>query len=174
LSRSQNTGAKWAVSGLHSQSLFLHSSSLFIDLNLYEEHIFKRLFHSSAYLSKEDTVVEKSLKNLKEKEKEKSTKDKVKSKEPVPVPEKQNIVKAFATKIYAKWLKFIKFLREEGIVGVGKHLYHEFLFYKDGMKLFWKDLRICIPLSYKYLKSGRSTLTRREYRLVGIIYLYNY
>ena len=163
LSRSQISEARRAIFSQQNQSLFIHSSSLHINLNLYEKHLVKHSFHSSAYLTKEDTVVEKSLKNLKEKEK--NLKDKVKSKDLEQV--KQNRFRTYAMKIYAKWQKLIIFLQEEGFRGVLKHLWEGMKFYKDGLKLFWKDLRICIPLSYKYLKSGRSTLTRREYRLVS-------
>lgn len=110
---------------------------------------------------KEDTVVEKSLKNLKNVAKPKPVSQ-------VPAP--QSKVSAFLTKIYSKLAKFRAFMKEHGIKGLLRHMWEEMKFYKDGFKLFWKDLGICIPLSYKYLTRGRSSLTRREYRLVCILY----
>ncbi|XP_053389987.1 mitochondrial proton/calcium exchanger protein-like, partial [Mercenaria mercenaria] len=156
-SSAQNT---WTISNHHYISRFIHSSALFTDLNLYQDCLIKRSFHSTVYLAKEETVVEKALKNLKDK----NAKEKVKPKAPIPVP--QNRFRVYALKIYTKWQKFITFVREHGFRGVLKHMWEEMKFYKDGLKLFWKDLRICIPLSYKYLTKGRSSLTRREYRLL--------
>jgi hypothetical protein len=111
---------------------------------------------------KEETVVEKSLKNLKS-----TTPPVVKEPKPPVPPVKPSRVKALWNTIIDKWQKFLVFYREHGIRGILRNMWEELKFYKDGFKLFWKDLRICIPLSFKYLTEGRSSLTRREYRLVS-------
>lgn len=154
----------WVVSALHHKSRFLHSSIGFANLTLIDICLVRRSFHSAVICYKEETVVEKSLKNLKNTSPLPSAvKEAVKPVLPVVKPGR---LKVMVIKMSEKWQKFVAFYKEHGIKGILKHMWEEMKFYKDGFKLFWKDLRICIPLSYKYLTQGRSSLTRREYRLL--------
>lgn len=152
----------WTVSRLHCKSRFMHSSTLFTNLNLYDNCLLKRTLHFTVVCAKEESAIEKALKNLKDV----ADKDKGKPKSNSHALVPHSKFRVFVTKIYTKWTKFTTFIKENGIRGVLKHMWEEMKFYKDGFKLFWKDLRICIPLSYKYLTKGRSSLTRREYRLL--------
>ncbi|KAL4232104.1 letm1 and EF-hand domain-containing protein 1 [Mactra antiquata] len=129
-------------------------------LSTYPDDCIKRSFHLTSTALKEDTVVEKSLKNLKRE----ATKEKPKPKVPVPVPEGR-IQKAVNSVM--NWIKkSITFLKENGIMGTLKALWRLVLFYKDGTILLVKDIRLCVPLLIKYMRHGNSSLTRREYRLL--------
>lgn len=127
--------------------------------------LIKRSFHETAVICKEDTVIEKSLKNLKRE----ALKEKAKPKAPVPVT--TNRLQQAVTGVKNWIVKAVTFLRENGIMGTLKALWRLVLFYKDGTILLLKDIRLCVPLLIKYMRHGNSSLTRREYRLVGIFYL---
>lgn len=126
-----------------------------------------RSFHTSALYHKDERVVEKSVKALKS-ELEKS-KEKAENTTLFPVPEQKEahvqLAEGFLEKkwrnVQAKWIE----MKHYGVwLYIKDGAKHMFWHYVNGFRLFWIDLKICLPLLMKYLMKGRSALKRREYK----------
>lgn len=138
---------------------------------LFEDLTIKRSLHTSVCFWKEDTVVEKSVKALKDQvgdkkqtegEKDSGKVNKVAKKEKDPPP------KGFWVKRKEKWSATLAEMRKTGYLRYFWNAFKAFvLHYKDGFVLFWKNFKYCMPLLIKYLRQGRSSLKRREYKLVS-------
>lgn len=124
----------------------------------------KRYFHSSVCLWKEDSLVEKSVKALKEEREEKKLTEAEKA---AALKEK-----SFFQIRKEKWSATLAEMRKTGYLKYFWNAFKHFiLHYKDGFVLFWKNFKYCVPLLLKYLRQGRSSLKRREYKMVSIVYL---
>jgi len=104
-------------------------------------------------------VVEKSVKALKDEVEEHKQTEKASLKE-----------KSWLAVRKEKWNATLEDMRKTGYLRYFWNGFKNFvLHYKDGFVLFWKNLTYCMPLLLKYVRNGRSSLKRREYKLVGII-----
>lgn len=143
-----------SFSSIYFKSKYLQNSSACTHSPLYEDCFTKRSLHSTSRLWKEERVVEKSVKALKDEVGDK------KHTEPGP--------KSYLAKKWEKWTATLKEMKRTGYLRYFWNAFKSFvLHYKDGFVLFWKNLKYCMPLLKKYVKEGRSSLKRREYKMVG-------
>lgn len=132
----------WKYSDLYYKSKYLYKGSIHSSLSLYQDCLIKRPYHTTPRLWAEDPkdVKQKESANsesLSERNKEKNgTESAEASKQEAVVHKKESL-----------WDKFVAFCRH----------------YYNGFKLFFFELRICMPLFNKYIRFGRSSLKRREY-----------
>lgn len=120
----------------------------------------KRYLHGSVRLGKEDSVVEKSVKALK---------GEVEGKKLTEAEKAAGLKeKSFLQRQKAKWSATLEEMRKTGYLRYFWNAFKNFiLHYKDGFVLFWKNFKYCVPLLLKYVRNGRSSLKRREYKMVS-------
>lgn len=138
----------WKCSNLYYKSKYLYIQSTQSSLSLYQDFLIKRPYHTTAQLLTE------ASKDLKQKESSDSVSS---SKTDGDKTNVENVESAKGAAVVPK-----KETLRDKIIGFIQHYY-------NGFKLFFVELRICIPLMYKYLKSGRSSLKRREHMQVCFI-----
>lgn len=134
---------RWRCSNLYYKSKYLHQTSTHSSLTLYQDFLIKRPYHTSRQLFKEESN------DLKQKESSDSSSLSEKT------SDKNNLENATSSSTDSSVVQKKETLWEK-VVGFLRHYY-------NGFKLFFLELRICLPLMYKYLKSGRSSMKRREH-----------
>ena len=141
---------RWRCSNLYYKSKYLHQTSTHSSLTLYQDFLIKRPYHTSRQLFKEESN------DLKQKESSDSSSLSEKT------SDKNNLENATSSSTDSSVVQKKETLWEK-VVGFLRHYY-------NGFKLFFLELRICLPLMYKYLKSGRSSMKRREHIQVFIYF----
>ena len=132
----------WRCSNLYYKSKYVHASCTHSNLTLYQDFLIKRPYHTTTRLFKEES------KDSKQNESSDSNSLSEKNSDDTKVGN------ASSSSTDSTVIKKETIL--EKVVGFFRHYY-------NGFKLFFLELRICLPLMYKYLKSGRSSLKRREH-----------
>ena len=140
----------WRCSNLYYKSKYVHAPNTHSSLTLYQDFLIKRPYHTTPHLFKEDP------KDLKQNDSSDSSSVSETSSDSNKV---ENASGSSSDSTAVKKKETIL----EKIIGFFRHYY-------NGFKLFFLELRICIPLMYKYLKSGRSSLKRREHIQVFIVW----
>ena len=136
----------WRYSELHYKSKYLYIDSTYSSLSLYQDLLIKRSYHTSTQLWSEESkdLNQKKTAAVNESKTDKNETESTNSpKEGAVVEKKEKLLRRI-------WTKTIAFFRH----------------YYNGFKLFFVELRICMPLFNKYLRFGRSSLKRREYMQV--------
>ena len=131
-----------------------------------------RWYHVTSCKLKDESKVEKSVKALKtktsEKEKTSSSDDISENADLGSLKEVQeeaaqakdvSMQEKESTSVATKEVGFVRRIYES-VKGFIKH-------YINGFKLIMLDAKICLPLLFKYIRQGRSSLKRREHKQVS-------
>ncbi|XP_052773481.1 mitochondrial proton/calcium exchanger protein-like [Mya arenaria] len=135
------------------------------------EYLSTRSLHSSVFLLKEDTRVEKSVKIIKEKVEEdknvSSNKTLTQGTKSVQKSNETTQKKGFLAVKLEKWKALLAEMKKVGYFHyMWTGLKHFVRHYWDGFRLIWKNSKYCMPLLFRYLREGRSSLKRREYKML--------
>ncbi|XP_052225743.1 mitochondrial proton/calcium exchanger protein-like isoform X2 [Dreissena polymorpha] len=148
--------------------------------------ISNRYIHSSAFSWKDNARVEKSVQvikdevcDLKTKKSLQAINDEVSDLKttqtvkatPAVVASKEQAAlekpKSFLEKKREKWAALMVEVRKVGFMRYMINETRAFIrHYWEGFQLIWKNMKYCMPLLSRYLREGRSSLKRREYKML--------